>query len=116
MPRTAERKFTQVSAAGTLGGWTSRDEQFAGLCIRWAGASWQPSSQRQRRTGVYLACALMVLDMIANWAGNWSRIISAQSGLLAAWPWLITAFGLLVLATPVPRLRPSGPTGSRPGD
>jgi len=54
-----------------------------------------------RRAGVWLACAIMVADMIANWAGNWTRIVT-QSRLLDTTFWLITAFGVFVLATAVP--------------
>jgi hypothetical protein len=58
-----------------------------------------------RRAGVWLACAIMVADMIANWVGNWARITNPQGRLLDTVPWLITAFGLFVFATAVPLLR-----------
>jgi len=61
-----------------------------------------------RREGVWLACAIMVPDMIANWAGNWTRITTTQGDLLDTAPWLITAFGVFVLATAVPLLRAIG--------
>jgi hypothetical protein len=61
-----------------------------------------------RREGVWLACAIMVSDMIANWAGNWTRITTTQGDLLDTAPWLITAFGVFVLATAVPLLRAIG--------
>jgi hypothetical protein len=58
-----------------------------------------------RREGIWLACGVMVLDITANWAGNWSRIQDRPNGLLLAAPWLITLFGLFVLATATPMLR-----------
>ena len=58
-----------------------------------------------RREGVWLACGVMVLDTAANWAGNWSRIQSRPNGLLLDAPWLITLFGLFVLASANPMLR-----------
>jgi hypothetical protein len=58
-----------------------------------------------RREGVWLACAIMVADVIANWSGSWARIVSPQGRLLHTVPWLITAFGLFVFATAGPLLR-----------
>jgi len=58
-----------------------------------------------RRTGIWLAIAVMVLDIAANWFGNWSRITGAPANLLATGPWVITAFGVFVLATSFPLLR-----------
>ena len=40
-----------------------------------------------RRESIWLACAVMVLDTVANWVGNWSRI-RHDPGLNV--PWLIT--------------------------
>jgi len=54
-----------------------------------------------RRDGIWLACAVMVLDIVANWAGNWSRI-HHDPGLNV--PWLITLFGVFVLASAPPLL------------
>ena len=61
-----------------------------------------------RREGVWLACAIMVADVIANWAGNWTRIATTQSRLLDSAFWLITAFGVFVLATAVPLVQVMG--------
>jgi hypothetical protein len=58
-----------------------------------------------RREGIWLACAVMVLDTAANWAGNWSRMQDRPNGLLLDAPWLITLFGLFVLASATPMLR-----------
>jgi hypothetical protein len=54
-----------------------------------------------RREGIWLACAVMVLDLVANWVGNWSRI-RHDPGLNV--PWLITLFGVFVLACAPPLL------------
>ena len=58
-----------------------------------------------RREAVWLACAIMVADMIANWTGNWARITSPHGRLLDTVPWLITIFGLFVFATAAPMTR-----------
>ena len=52
-----------------------------------------------RPAAVWLAAVIMMLDMLANWYGNWSRIAGGRGRLLDTAPWLITAFGLFVLAT-----------------
>jgi hypothetical protein len=52
-----------------------------------------------RRAGIWLAAAVMALDMGANWIGNWSRITGAPANLLDTGLWLITAFGIFVLAS-----------------
>jgi hypothetical protein len=65
-----------------------------------------------RREGVWLACGIMVADMIANWAGNWTRIAAVHSRLLETVPWLISAFGVFVLTTAVPVLRVIGRHGA----
>lgn len=57
------------------------------------------------RAGIWLACGVMVLDIAANWAGNWSRVQHRPNGLLLDAPWLITLFGLFVLASAPPMLR-----------
>jgi hypothetical protein len=58
-----------------------------------------------RREAVWLACALMVADIGANWAGNWRRILDYLAHLAANAPWLITAFGIFVFATALPLAR-----------
>jgi hypothetical protein len=55
-----------------------------------------------RREGVWLAAAVMVLDVAANWTGNWARIRQDWESNV---PWLITLFGVFVLATAPPLLR-----------
>lgn len=52
-----------------------------------------------RRAGIWLAAAVMALDMAANWIGNWSRITGTPANLLDAELWLITAFSMFVLAS-----------------
>ncbi len=52
-----------------------------------------------RPAAVWLAVVIMMLDMLANWYGNWPRITGERGRLLDTAPWLITAFGLFVLAT-----------------
>jgi hypothetical protein len=54
-----------------------------------------------RREGIWLACGVMVLDVVANWVGNWARI-RHHPGLNV--PWVITLFGVFVLATAPPLL------------
>ncbi len=58
-----------------------------------------------RREGVWLACGIMMADMVANWVGNWARITNPQGRLLDTVPWLVTVFGLFVFATAGPLLR-----------
>lgn len=58
-----------------------------------------------RREAVWLACAMMVADLGANWAGNWQRIADYPAHLAANAPWLITAFGIFVFATAFPLAR-----------
>jgi hypothetical protein len=65
-----------------------------------------------RREGVWLACVIMVADMIANWAGNWTRIVASHGRLLGTAPWLITAFGVFVLGTAVPLVLVMGRRGT----
>lgn len=55
-----------------------------------------------RREGIWLAAAVMALDVAANWIGNWARI---RRDWLADVPWLITVFGVFVLVTALPLLR-----------
>jgi len=54
-----------------------------------------------RRESIWLACAVMVLDTVANWVGNWSRI-RHDPGLNV--PWLITLFGVFVFVSAPPLL------------
>ena len=55
-----------------------------------------------RREGIWLAAAVMALDIAANWIGNWIRI---RHDRVSDVPWLITLFGVFVLATALPLLR-----------
>jgi hypothetical protein len=54
-----------------------------------------------RREGIWLACGVMVLNVVANWVGNWAGI-RHDPGLNV--PWVITLFGVFVLATAPPLL------------
>ena len=68
-----------------------------------------------RRAGIWLAAAVMAMDVAANWIGNWSRITSAPANLLATELWLITAFGVFVLASAPVLLRLTRPdSGAAP--
>ena len=55
-----------------------------------------------RREGIWLAAAVMALDIAANWTGNWTRI---RHDRVSNVPWLITLFGVFVLVTALPLLR-----------
>jgi len=55
-----------------------------------------------RREGIWLAAAVMALDIAANWIGNWTRI---RHDRVSNVPWLITLFGVFVLVTALPLLR-----------
>jgi hypothetical protein len=55
-----------------------------------------------RREGIWLAVAVMALDIAANWIGNWVRI---RHDWVSNVPWLITLFGIFVLVTALPLLR-----------
>ena len=55
-----------------------------------------------RREGIWLAAAVMALDIAANWIGNRTRI---RHDRVSNVPWLITLFGVFVLATALPLLR-----------
>ena len=55
-----------------------------------------------RREGIWLAAAVMALDIAANWTGNWARI---RHDRVSNVPWLITLFGVFVLVTAMPLLR-----------
>jgi len=58
-----------------------------------------------QRAGIWLAVAVMALDIAANWIGNWSRVASAPANLLETAPWVITAFGVFVFASSPALLR-----------
>ncbi len=58
-----------------------------------------------RRAGIWLAAAVMALDITANWIGNWSRITGAPAKLPETGPWVITAFGVFVMASSPALLR-----------
>lgn len=55
-----------------------------------------------RREGIWLAAAVMALDVAANWIGNWAHI---RREWVPNVPWVITAYGMFVLATALPLLR-----------
>jgi magnesium-transporting ATPase (P-type) len=55
-----------------------------------------------RREGIWLAVVVMVLDVAANWIGNWAR---SRHDWMPNVPWLITLFGVFVLVTALPLLR-----------
>ena len=55
-----------------------------------------------RWEGIWLAAAVMALDIAANWIGNWIRI---RHDRVSDVPWLITLFGVFVLVTALPLLR-----------
>ena len=55
-----------------------------------------------RWEGIWLAAAVMALDLAANWIGNWARI---RHDWVPGVPWLITLFGIYVLVTALPLLR-----------
>ncbi|WP_328833299.1 hypothetical protein OHT77_40270 [Streptomyces sp. NBC_00252] len=56
-----------------------------------------------RRQGVWLAGAVMVLDVSANWIGNWQGLRDDPAGLLRPVGLLpITLFGLFVVVSVVP--------------
>lgn len=54
-----------------------------------------------RREGIWLAAAVMALDVAANWIGNWTHI---RREWVPNVPWLITVFGVFVLVTVLPLL------------
>ncbi|MGW1163795.1 hypothetical protein ACWD48_37670 [Streptomyces sp. NPDC002519] len=64
-----------------------------------------------RRDGIWLAGAVMVLDMCGNWWGNWHWIHDDPSKLLVLVP--LTLFGLFVLSSVVPLLRAVSRTAVR---
>ena len=59
-----------------------------------------------RREGVWLAAGVMVLDIAANWIGNWPRLHTDPATLLRPSGLLpIAVFGLFVLLTAPALLR-----------
>jgi hypothetical protein len=59
-----------------------------------------------RPWGVRLACAVMTLDVTANWITNWPQLQTDPTSLLRPYGLLpITLFGLFVLGTAAPVLR-----------
>jgi hypothetical protein len=55
-----------------------------------------------RREGIWLAAAVIVLDVAANWIGNWTGI---RREWVSNVPWFITAYGMFIVATALPLLR-----------
>ena len=59
-----------------------------------------------RREGIWLAAGVMVLDVAANWIGNWPSLDEDPARLLRPVGLLpITLFGVFVLVTTLPLLR-----------
>ncbi|GAA1532690.1 hypothetical protein GCM10009741_38810 [Kribbella lupini] len=59
-----------------------------------------------RPWGVRLACAVMALDVTANWITNWAELQDDPTRLLRPYGLLpITLFGVFVLGSAVPVLR-----------
>jgi hypothetical protein len=59
-----------------------------------------------RREGIWLAAGVMVLDVAANWTGNWPSLDEDPARLLRPVGLLpITLFGVFVLVTTLPLLR-----------
>ena len=59
-----------------------------------------------RREGIWLAVGVMVLDVAANWTGNWPSLEEDPVRLLRPVGLLpITLFGVSVLVTTLPLLR-----------
>ena len=59
-----------------------------------------------RREGIWLAAGVMVLDVAANWIGNWLWLQQDPARLLRPVGLLpITVFGVFVLVTALPLLR-----------
>ena len=55
-----------------------------------------------RREGIWLAAAVIVLDVAANWIGNWTHI---RREWVPNVPWLITVYGMFIVVTVPPLLR-----------
>jgi hypothetical protein len=59
-----------------------------------------------RREGIWLAAGVMVLDVAANWTGNWPSLHEDPARLLRPVGLLpITLFGVFVVVTALPLLR-----------
>jgi hypothetical protein len=59
-----------------------------------------------RREGIWLAAGVMVIDVAANWTGNWPSVHEDPARLLRPVGLLpITLFGVFVLVTALPLLR-----------
>jgi hypothetical protein len=59
-----------------------------------------------RRQGIWLAAGVMVLDVAANWIGNWRWLDEDPARLLRPVGLLpITLFGVFVLVTTLPLVR-----------
>jgi hypothetical protein len=68
-----------------------------------------------RRPGVWLASGVMVLDVSANWIGNWQWLHDDPAGLLRPVGLLpITLFGLFVVASLIPLHRTTAMTRRKP--
>ena|ERR1017187_3950893 len=65
---------------------------------------------RMRPAVVWLAGAVMAVDLAANWFDNWPSLTAEPPRLVGMLP--ITLFGLLVLASMVPLRRSLSATGS----
>ncbi|MGH3153467.1 MAG: hypothetical protein ACRDOB_22415 [Streptosporangiaceae bacterium] len=60
-----------------------------------------------RREGIWLAAGVMVLDVAANWIGNWPSLPKDPARLLRPAGLLpITLFGVVVLVTALPCFAP----------
>ncbi|WP_369229585.1 hypothetical protein AB5J56_02630 [Streptomyces sp. R21] len=64
-----------------------------------------------RRDGIWLAGAVMVLDVCGNWWGNWHWFHDDPSKLLVLVP--LTLFGMFVLLSVVPLHRAVAETAGR---
>jgi hypothetical protein len=68
-----------------------------------------------RRQGVWLASGVMVLDVSANWIGNWKWLQNDPAALVRPVGLLpITLFGLFVVASLVPLHRTTAMTQRKP--
>jgi hypothetical protein len=68
-----------------------------------------------RRHGVWLASGVMVLDVSANWIGNWRWLRDDPAGLLSSGGLLsITLFGLFVVASVLPLHRTTATVERKP--
>jgi hypothetical protein len=67
---------------------------------------------RMRPAGVWLAGAVIAVDLAANWFDNWPSLTAVPPRLVGMLP--LTLFGLLVLASMVPLRRSLAAPGSPP--